>query len=182
MRIIIVILLCVGVFYFADAPESVSLSNRFPVVDNSIMLDVPVCLGNHTVRLGHTPEHLIAQNIQLKTIEDEDNILKLQWKINHQTAISDTLVTCTFNKQRLISVEAISKIAEGTESKHELLEQIKPLIYCINEMQSILESGNSLSYVEEDFGIREEIELIRDNNVFTGIRYSIGYAAAMSAS
>lgn len=182
MRILIAILLSVGVFYFADAPESVSLSNSIAAVDHSIMLDVPVCLGNHDIRLGQMPEQLSAQNIRMEAIEDEENILKLQWKINDEVTATDTLVTCTFQNRRLVAVEALSKVAEGTENKHEMIEQIKPLISCINEVQSILEYGKNLSYIEEELGVRQEIELIRDNNVFTGIRYSIGYAAAMSAS
>lgn len=182
MRILVAFLFFVGIFYFADAPESVSLSNSIPVVDNSVMLDVPVCLGNHDIRLGQMPEHLSAQNIQTKTIEDAENLLRLQWKIKDEAFATDTLVTCTFKNHRLIAVEALSKIAEGTESKHEMIEQIKPLISCINEVQSILESGKNLSYIEEELGVRQEIQLIRDNDVFTGIRYSISYAAAEIAS
>lgn len=182
MRIIIVILFTIGVIYFADAPESVSLSDSLPVVDNSIMLDVPVCLGNHNIRLGQMPEHLIAQHIQAEVIEDDGSMLKLQWRMNGAAMTTDTLVTCTFNNRRLVAVEALSKIEEATESKHEIIEQIKPVISCIHEVQSILESGKNLSYTEEELGVRQEIELIRNNSVFTGIRYSIGYVAAVSAS
>ncbi len=179
MRILLIFLAAAGIFWLADAPENVRYTlNTVAEVDDRLMLDAPVCLGNTAIRLGQSPEMLQAQGIQAEVLEEEGNILRLRWKMRNEACAVDTLVTCTFESGRLLAVEALSKWAQQTTSKHELLENLKSVIPCIAEVQSVLEAGNNLSYIEEELGIRQELELYKNSEFYTGIRYRIAYCGA----
>lgn len=179
MRILLIFLAAAGIFWLADAPENVRYTLNAPVeVDKRLMLDAPVCLGNTAIRLGQSPEMLKSQGIEAEVLEEEGSRLRLRWKMHDAFLAVDTLVTCTFEGGRLMAVEALSKWERQTTSKHEMLEHLKSAIPCIAEVQNVLEAGSNLSYTEEELGIRQELELYKSSEFYTGIRYRIAYCGA----
>lgn len=162
--------------FLIHPPDSVrDADDEWTQMSDALMLAVPACYSNGMIKLGQTPnEVLSAMSIRP---EEEINGSKLfwKWKQHNEIAGTDTVITCTFDKSRLIELEAITVAHQTISTKKELLDVVSSDLGCLQEIASVLIEGKNLSYIEEELSVLQEFRILKSDEGYTGIRYHLKY-------
>lgn len=175
MRILLVVLVVAGVFRLMEPPESLQSPDTVPQAQ-ALMMPVPSCYGGGLLVLGEARSAMHLEEVPgLQEQELESGLLQLEWKEHDAFAGVDTLVRCTFERDRLVAVEAVAILNQAAASKEALLAQNLPGMPCLSEVAPALTYGRNLRYAEKQSGVSQEFELITDDDRYLGIRYRMSY-------
>lgn len=176
MKYVILFVLLFSAVFLIHPPQSVrDADDAWTQVSKSLMLEVPSCYSDGAIKLGQTPEELLA-SMEIRPEEEVDGSrLFWKWKQHNEIAGTDTLVTCTFEKSRLIELDAVTIARQSTVTKKELLEVVSGDLNCPQEIANALLTGKNLSYIEEELSVQQEFRIMKSDAGFTGIRYNLKY-------
>ena len=176
MKYAILFIALFSAVFLIHPPQSVrDADDEWTQVSEALMLEVPSCYSNGMIKLGQTPDEVLsAMDIRP---EEEVNGSKLfwKWKQHNEIAGTDTLITCTFDKSRLIELDAVTITDQSKSTKKELIDVVSSDLGCLQELANVLLEGKNLSYIEEELAVQQEFRILKSDNGFTGIRYNLKY-------
>lgn len=162
--------------FLIHPPQSVrDADDEWTQVSDALMLEVPACYSHGMIKLGQTPEQVLS-SVEIRP-EEEVNGSKLfwKWKQHNEIAGTDTVITCTFDKSRLIELEAITIADQSKSTKEELLDVVSSDLGCLQEIANVLLEGKNLSYIEEELSVLQEFRILKSDQGYNGIRYNLKY-------
>ena len=162
--------------FLIHPPQSVrDADDEWTQVSHALMLEVPSCYTNGMIKLGQTPNEVLAA-VEIRPEEEVDGSkLFWKWKQHNEIAGTDTLITCTFDKSRLIELETITVADQSKSTKKELIDLVSSDLGCLQEIANVLLEGKNLSYIEEELSVLQEFRILKTDEGYTGIRYNLKY-------
>ena len=176
MKYVILFVALFASVFLIHPPQSVrDADDEWTQVSKALMLEVPSCYTNGMIKLGQTPDEVLAA-VEIRP-EEEVNGSKLFWKWKQHNAIAgtDTLITCTFDKSRLVELDAVTISEQSKSTKKELLDIVSSDLGCLQEIANVLLEGKNLSYIEEELSVLQEFRILKSDEGYTGIRYNLKY-------
>lgn len=162
--------------FLIHPPQSVrDADDEWTQVSDALMLEVPSCYSHGMIKLGQTPEQVISAMAIRPEEEVNGSKLFWKWKQHNEIAGTDTVITCTFDKSRLIELEAITVADQYAATKKELLDVVSSDLGCLQEISSILLEGQNLSYIEDELSVLQEFRILKSDEGFAGIKYNLKY-------
>ena len=162
--------------FLIHPPDSVrDADDEWTQVSDALMLEVPACYSNGMIKLGQTPDEVLSALVIRPEEEINGSKLFWKWKQHNEIAGTDTVITCTFDKSRLIELEAITVADQTTSTKKELLDVVSSDLGCLQEIANVLVEGKNLSYIEEELSVLQEFRILKSDEGYTGIRYNLKY-------
>lgn len=176
MKYIFFFVVLFAAVFLIHPPQSVrDADDEWTQVSNALMLEVPSCYSNGLIKLGQTPDEVLTA-MEIRPEEEVDGSkLFWKWKQHNEIAGTDTLITCTFDKSRLVELDAVTISAQSKSTKKELLDAVSSDLGCLQEVANVLLEGKNLSYIEEELAVQQEFRILKSDNGFTGIRYNLKY-------
>jgi hypothetical protein len=162
--------------FLIHPPQSVrDADDEWTQVSDALMLEVPSCYSNGMIKLGQTPDEVLSA-MEIRPEEEVDGSRVFwKWKQHNEIAGTDTVITCTFDKSRLIELDAVTISSQSKASKKELLDVVSSDLGCLQEVANVLLQGKNLSYIEEELAVQQEFRILKSENGYTGIRYNLKY-------
>ena len=162
--------------FLIHPPDSVrDADDEWTQVSDALMLEVPSCYSNGMIKLGQTPDEVLSALAIRPEEEVDGSKLFWKWKQHNEIAGTDTVITCTFDKSRLIELDAVTISNQSQSTKKELLDIVSSDLGCLQEIANVLLEGKNLSYVEEELSVLQEFRILKSDEGFTGIRYNLKY-------
>jgi hypothetical protein len=162
--------------FLIHPPDSVrDADDEWTQVSDALMLEVPSCYSNGMIKLGQTPDEVLSALAIRPEEEVDGSKLFWKWKQHNDIAGTDTVITCTFDKSRLIELDAVTISNQSQSTKKELLDIVSSDLGCLQEIANVLLEGKNLSYVEEELSVLQEFRILKSDEGFTGIRYNLKY-------
>jgi hypothetical protein len=162
--------------FLIHPPDSVrDADDEWTQVSDALMLEVPSCYSNGMIKLGQTPNEVLSALAIRPEEEVDGSKLFWKWKQHNDIAGTDTVITCTFDKSRLIELDAVTISNQSQSTKKELLDIVSSDLGCLQEIANVLLEGKNLSYVEEELSVLQEFRILKSDEGFTGIRYNLKY-------
>lgn len=176
MKYLFLFVVLFAAVFLIHPPQSVrDADDELTQVSDALMLEVPSCYSNGMIKLGQTPDEVLAA-MEIRPEEEVDGSrLFWKWKQHNEIAGTDTLITCTFNKSRLVELEAVTISAQSKSTKKELLDAVSSDLGCLQEVANVLLDGKNLSYLEEEMAVQQEFRILKSDYGYTGIRYNLKY-------
>jgi len=176
MKYVILFIALFASVFLIHPPDSVrDADDEWTQVSHALMLAAPSCYSNGMIKLGQTPDEVLAA-VDIRP-EEEVNGSKLfwKWKQHNEIAGTDTLITCTFDKSRLVELDAVTISEQSKSTKRELLDLVSSDLGCLQEIANVLLEGKNLSYIEEELSVLQEFRILKTDEGYTGIRYNLKY-------
>jgi hypothetical protein len=162
--------------FLIHPPDSVrDADDEWTQVSDALMLEVPSCYSNGMIKLGQTPDEVLSALAIRPEEEVDGSKLFWKWKQHNDIAGTDTVITCTFDKSRLIELDAVTISNQSQSTKKELLDIVSSDLGCLQEIANVLLEGKNLSYVEEELSVLQEFRILKSDEGYTGIRYNLKY-------
>lgn len=176
MKYAILFIALFGAVFLIHPPQSVrDADDEWTQVSDALMLEVPSCYSNGMIKLGQTPDQVLSAMVIRPEEEVDGSKLFWKWKQHNEISGTDTLITCTFDKSRLIELDAVTISNQSKASKKELLDVVSSDLGCLQEVANVLLQGKNLSYIEEELAVQQEFRILKSENGYTGIRYNLKY-------
>jgi hypothetical protein len=176
MKYAILFIALFSAVFLIHPPQSVrDADDEWTQVSDALMLEVPSCYSNGMIKLGQTPDQVLSAMVIRPEEEVDGSKLFWKWKQHNEISGTDTLITCTFDKSRLIELDAVTISNQSKASKKELLDVVSSDLGCLQEVANVLLQGKNLSYIEEELAVQQEFRILKSENGYTGIRYNLKY-------
>ncbi len=161
-------------------PDTVRLQDYFGRPADGFFARIPTCLIEGDFYLGDTLGETLEKT---SNFESDDFVINCEGIKRKSWVIlpSDTLVTCTFNKVRLIGLESETIIHHSVSNWADACDALQNAYSCLGELGKFLDQKRLNTYKREEEVFTESYSFKRGADGSSKLNYSICYNSEIQA-